>query len=162
MVQHSCTGSQCPCEEMVVQPVEVVSFFRNSLPLVAEQVIEVPKLTDTCCVWFLLNRRWRSSWWTCLPSTALLSRPSTFLVHLVMEVLKVFSQGKVLLQLSSRSSFFQFRVVAVLEEVFNFPKVEVLRSVLWRASTLQFQVVVLLEFSKVFTQDRARCSELWN
>ena len=29
---------------MVEQPVEVVSFFRNSLPLVAEQVTEVPKL----------------------------------------------------------------------------------------------------------------------
>ena len=50
MVQHSGVGFELvqalnvPVLQMVEQPVEVVSFFRNSLPLVAEQVIEVPKL----------------------------------------------------------------------------------------------------------------------
>ena len=50
MVQHNGIGCELvlaldvPVLQMVEQPVEVVSFFRNSLPLVAEQVIEVPKL----------------------------------------------------------------------------------------------------------------------
>ena len=49
MVQHNGIGHELvlaldvPVLQMVEQPVEVVSFFRNSLPLVAEQVIEVPK-----------------------------------------------------------------------------------------------------------------------
>ena len=50
MVQHSGTGFELvqalsvPVLQVVEQPVEVVSFFRNSLLVVAEQVIEVPKL----------------------------------------------------------------------------------------------------------------------
>ena len=50
MVRHNGIGYELvlaldvPVLQMVEQPVEVVSFFRKSLPLVAEQVIEVPKL----------------------------------------------------------------------------------------------------------------------
>ena len=50
MVQHSGVGFELVQAlnvhvlQMVEQPVEEVSFFRNSLPLVAEHVIEVPKL----------------------------------------------------------------------------------------------------------------------
>ena len=49
-MQHSGVGFalvqalNVPVLQVVEQSVEVVSFFRNSLPLVAEQVIEVPKL----------------------------------------------------------------------------------------------------------------------
>ena len=49
-VQHSGIGFELvqalnvPVLEVVEQPVEVVSGFRNSLPVVAEQVIELPKL----------------------------------------------------------------------------------------------------------------------
>ena len=39
-----------PVLQVVEQPEEVVSFFRNSVPAVAEQVIEVPKLALPVCV----------------------------------------------------------------------------------------------------------------
>ena len=41
---RACTGSHCPCAADGGTASGSVSFFRNSLPLVAEQVIEVPKL----------------------------------------------------------------------------------------------------------------------
>ena len=49
MVQHSgifelVQALDVPVLQMVEQPVEVDSFFRNFVPAVAEQVIEVPKL----------------------------------------------------------------------------------------------------------------------
>ena len=69
-MQHNGIGHELvlaldvPVLQMVEQPAEVVSFFRNSLPLVAEQVIEVPKLAlpDGFLLW---NRSWRNSWWKC-------------------------------------------------------------------------------------------------
>ena len=55
MVQHSGIFEleqilDVPVLQVVVQPEEVVSFFRNSVPAVAEQVIEVPKLALPVCV----------------------------------------------------------------------------------------------------------------
>ena len=55
MVQHSGIFEleqilDVPVLQVVEQPEEVVSFFRNSVPAVAEQVIEVPKLALLVCV----------------------------------------------------------------------------------------------------------------
>ena len=55
MVQHSGIFEleqilDVPVLQVVEQPEEVVSFFRNSVPAVAEQVIEVPKLALPVCV----------------------------------------------------------------------------------------------------------------
>ena len=54
MVQHSGIFEleqilDVPVLQVVEQPEEVVSFFRNSVPAVAEQVIEVPKLSLPVC-----------------------------------------------------------------------------------------------------------------
>ena len=55
MVQHSGIGFELlqaldvPVLQMVEQPVEVDSFFRNFVPAVAEQVIEVPMLALPSC-----------------------------------------------------------------------------------------------------------------
>ena len=58
-----------PVLQMVEQPVEVDSFFRLSLPAVAEQVIEVPKLAlpgrAVPRAALSLSRSWWNSWWTC-------------------------------------------------------------------------------------------------
>ena len=57
MMQHSGIGSiellqalDVPVLQLVEQPVEVAIFFRLSLPAVAEQVIDVPKLALPSCV----------------------------------------------------------------------------------------------------------------
>ena len=54
MVQHSgifelVQALDVPVLQMVEQPMEVDSFFRNFVPAVAEQVIEVPKLALPVC-----------------------------------------------------------------------------------------------------------------
>ena len=122
-----------PVLQMVEPPVEVVKFFSKSLPVVAEQVIEVPNFP--------------------LPDGYLqrVVPPEQQMAEQLVDVPTV-HWGRVLLQLPSRSSLMQFRVVALLEEVFKvFPKVEVLRSVLWSRASIM-----------VYTRGTAHRSELWN
>ena len=63
------------------------------LPSRLSKCPRLPFVVVSCCVRFVWNRRWRSSWRKCLPSTASSSRPLTFLAFLVvswiMEVFRV-------------------------------------------------------------------------
>ena len=120
--------------QVVEQPVEVLSLFRTSLSVVAEQVIEVPMLSLPVCD---------------------VQRVVPPVPQLAEQLVEVPTPFFIFERNVDGTSTIQFRLVVVLVEIF------LVCSVLWsRSLTLPFQVVLVCVVLRVYTQDRAQCSEL--
>ena len=166
-----------PVLQMVEQPEEVDSFFRNFVPAVAEQVIEVPKLALPVCAVqrAALSRSWWNSWWKsqlcCLlpfSSSGLPCRSLVFrfrvMEEVLVEVFKASPRDRAQQRfVEQNTSFLQFLTVVeeVLVEVFTAsPKDRAQqRFVEQKTSFLQFLTVVeevLVEVFMASPRDRAQ------